>query len=404
MSNYKKYYLFTTLYAVGFMFCSVASIQSFLLKLGFTESQIYNYNFLIKMAQVAVMVVMTFISGTIKKVKLVTGLSYLSLLAIAVLFLIGAINPSIFSASYVTAVFIVSAICYGGVGVYTIICYCLPYYIIDMKDYGRVTSVGIIFSGGTSFALSFLHTYILSKFDFFRSSACFFLLAIVCFVLTTVVCLSLKEIVKDVERKKTTKEETIAVFKNKNTYILLLPNFCRGIAAGIVELIAVVAIAKNILQEESASYLNIVMQLCMFGGNFFYAMLCKKLSTTTMLLISTLVSCAFLPFVLAQNTMWFLILFCVMYFFRLIMDTAIPVAVTEIIPKEQIGAYTSIRMLVFTGAQAVGALIIAPLVDKIGYTGLFIFASVVQLICGLGYYFVALWEKRRASVGETAQA
>ena len=75
------------------------------------------------------------------------------------------------------------------------------------------------------------------------------------------------------------------------------------------------------------------------------------------------------------------------------MDTAIPVSITEIIPREQIGAYTSIRMLVFTGAQAVGALIITPIAGFIGYTGLLIFASVLQLICGLSYYFVAVKEK-----------
>ena len=65
------------------------------------------------------------------------------------------------------------------------------------------------------------------------------------------------------------------------------------------------------------------------------------------------------------------------------------IPVTEIIPKEQIGAYTSIRMLVFTGAQAVATLIITPIVGIVGYTGVLIFASVMLLICGFGYWGVS---------------
>ena len=79
------------------------------------------------------------------------------------------------------------------------------------------------------------------------------------------------------------------------------------------------------------------------------------------------------------------------------MDTALPVIVTEIIPKEQIGAYTSIRMLVFTGAQAVAALLITPIVDLIGYGGLLIFAAVMQVVCGVVYYIVA---RARRSLAE----
>jgi hypothetical protein len=70
--------------------------------------------------------------------------------------------------------------------------------------------------------------------------------------------------------------------------------------------------------------------------------------------------------------------------------------VTEIIPREQIGAYTSIRMLVFTGAQAVAALLITPIVNIIGYVGLLIVASVMQIVCGVVYYAVA--RKRKAAI------
>ena len=93
-----------------------------------------------------------------------------------------------------------------------------------------------------------------------------------------------------------------------------------------------------------------------------------------------------------------LAVFFIAYFFRMILDTAFPVVVTEIIPREQIGAYTSIRMLVFTGAQAVAALLITPIVELVGYVGLLIFASAMQFICAIVYFVVARKRRKEAAL------
>ena len=84
-----------------------------------------------------------------------------------------------------------------------------------------------------------------------------------------------------------------------------------------------------------------------------------------------------------------MIFFLLAYFFRIIIDTAIPVLITKIIPREQIGSYTSIRMLVFVAGQGVAPLLITPVSAAVGNTGLLVFASVMQLICGVVYWWVA---------------
>jgi len=211
--------------------------------------------------------------------------------------------------------------------------------------------------------------------------------------LTAALCISMKEKEQPDDMNQSSNKDFIAVFKNKDTYILLLPNFFRGIATGIVSVITIIALSNHILNEKTSSYINIVMQLAMFIGNFFYAFTCKKFSSTRLLLISTIGVCIFLPLCIGFNIVGFLVLFFVAYFFRMIIDTAIPVVITEIIPQEQIGAYTSIRMLIFMAAQAVAPLLIMPIVNLVGYVGLLIFASVMQLICGLVYYIVAKHRK-----------
>ena len=389
MSNIKKYYIFTTLYNVGFTFCTGAIMQTFLIQAGFFAEQVYILNSVMQFMQVAIMLILTFLSGKIKHVKLVTSISHLSLSLLTAVFLMGAINPELIKQGYVIAVFIVSGISYVGVGLYTILSYCLPYYTIDMKDYGKMTGISTAIAGGASFLVSLIYSVLLSKFPYMKTTAVFFVVAIVCFILSSVICASMREKTVEMNKETEMKSDVVAVFKNKNTYILLIPNFVRGLSVGIFSVITTIAISTNILNETISTYVSAILQVATFAGNIFFAFSYKKLSTKNVLLLATVGMCVSFPLCLEFGTVGFFCLFAVASFFRFVTDTAIPVIITEIIPKEQIGPYTSIRMLIFTGAQAVATLIITPLKNAIGYTGVLIFATVMLFICCITYYAVA---------------
>ena len=112
MSNETKAHISASLYNVGFMFCTGAIVQTFLLQIGFSAQQVYFYNSIAQMAQVLMMIMMIFISPSIKKVKLVTGLSYMSLLALAVVLLITAVVPSISGNTLMLIIFGVTFFCF----------------------------------------------------------------------------------------------------------------------------------------------------------------------------------------------------------------------------------------------------------------------------------------------------
>ena len=401
MSNVKKYCIYTTIYNVGFTFCTGAIMQTFLIQVGFSAEQVYLLNSVMQVMQVAMMLVLTFLSGKIKRVKTVTSISNLSLSLLTVVFLMGAINPELIKRGYVIVVFIVSGISYVGVGLYTILSYCLPYYIIDMKDYGKMTGISTAIAGGASFLMSLVYSLLLSKFSYMKTTAAFFVIAIVCFITTSIVCASMR--VKSVEMNKEDREKTdvVAVFKNKNTYVLLIPNFVRGLSIGIFSVIATIAISNSILNETTSSYVNVILQIATFAANVFFAFAYKKFSTKNLLLLATLGVCVSFPFSLELGVIGFFCCFTIASFFRFVMDTAIPVIITEIIPEEQIGPYTSIRMLIFTGAQAVATLLITPLETAIGYTGVLIFATVMLFICGITYYAVAKSVKQKGQDNRT---
>lgn len=389
MSNIKKYCIFTTIYNVGFTFCTGAIMQTFLIQAGFSAEQVYLLNSLMQIMQVAMMLVLTFLSGKIKRVKTVTSISHLSLCILTVVLLMGAINPEAIKRGYVIAVFITAGISYVGVGLYTILSYCLPYYTIDMKDYGKMTGVSAAIAGGASFLMSLAYSLLLSKFSYMKITSTFFIISILCFILSSIVCASMREKIVETNEEEREKNDVTAVFKNKNTYILLIPNFTRGLSIGIFNVIATIAISTSILNETTSSYVNVILQIATFAGNMFFAFAYKKLSTKNLLLFATIGVCVSFPLSLELGVAGFFCCFTVASFFRFVIDTAIPVVVTEIIPKEQIGPYTSIRMLVFTGAQAVATLIITPLNAAVGYTGVLIFATVMLFICGVMYYAVA---------------
>ena len=148
-------------------------------------------------------------------------------------------------------------------------------------------------------------------------------------------------------------------------------------------------ISMSILDETTSSYVSVILQIATFAGNLFFAFAYKKLSTKNLLLLATVGVCVSFPFSLELGVIGFFCCFTVASSFRFVTDTAFPVIITEIIPKEQIGPYTSIRMLIFTGAQAVATLLITPLESVIGYTGVLIFATIMLFACGITYYAVA---------------
>ena len=389
MSNIKKYCIYTTIYNVGFTFCTGAVMQTFLIQAGFLAEQVYVLNSLMQIMQVIMMLILTFLSGKIKRVKTVTSISCLSLCVLTAVFLMGAINPELIKHGYVIAVFIVAGVSYVGVGLYTILSYCLPYYIIDMNDYGKMVGISTAIAGGVSFLVSLVYSILLSKFSYMKTTASFFVIAIVCFIVTSIVCASMQVKSSEAKQEDRVKSDVVAVFKNKHTYVLLIPNFVRGLSVGIFNVIATIAISASILNETTSSYVNVILQIATFAANLLFAVAYRKLSTKNVLLLATLGVCVSFPFSLEFGVIGFFLCFTVASFFRFVTDTAIPVIITEIIPKEQIGPYTSIRMLIFTGAQAVATLLITPLYTKVGYTGVLIFATVMLFICGITYYAVA---------------
>ena len=91
--------------------------------------------------------------------------------------------------------------------------------------------------------------------------------------------------------------------------MLILPNFARGLASGIMGVIAVLAISANILNEKTSSIVNVVMQIAMFLGNLLYIFTCKKCSSKVWVFISTIRICVMFPLCVLGGKVWFFVTF-----------------------------------------------------------------------------------------------
>ena len=200
------------------LFCIGTIIQAFLLKIGFTEEQLYLYNSITYGVQVAVMFVMTFISDKIKNVKAVMALTASSFVLLFIVLILGLIFKEI-GTWYVVLLFSVAIICYIGYGMNSVLSYVFPYKVLDMKEYGKITGIVGGLGGGATVAVSILHSLIISRFDYNVTSIIFFAIATCCLVFCSVKYSSMQEFSGTTETPK--KKDFAKILKNKTSEVKL---------------------------------------------------------------------------------------------------------------------------------------------------------------------------------------
>lgn len=389
--NKVKFCIATILNSTAMMFVSGSILQAFMLAYGMTDGQVYTFNSITQWAQVAAMLLMLFFADKIKKTIKVTAIFGLALALLSAVFLIAVADKNGSMRAWFTVFCMTAAVSYFVLGMYNVVCYRIPYHIYDIKDYGVMTGISATVAGAGTFALSFLYTFIVRKVPYFTAVTIFFSFAFLCLILTFAFNFSLKDVSAQFPSQLPRKNASgfREVLKNKDTWFLLLPNFTRGLAQGVFSVLTVIGLSMGILNTKTSTYVNVVIQVSVLLSNFSFIFLCKKQKSFTITIVFTVLLCIVFPLSVVRGQLLdYLIGYFFISFFITIIGTAIPLTVTEVVPPEQIGAFTSIRMMVFTAGNAVSSLLIVPIVRMVGYVGLLVFASIMQLICGLAYFWV----------------
>lgn len=394
-SNKIKHYLHTAFWGIALAFVSGTYLTTFLSELGFSVNQIGTYNTVLQVVQLTMMVFNIFFADTIRNVK-----KCCALLSLAPLLTCVTLFPLCFleTFSLQPILYLIITVCVFQnlfLGFYNIICYRIPYLIIDMKDYTEVSSKAGVVSGICGISFSSLITFLASVFPFRWIMACGLVISAIFSVASCWLYHSMVIVSKEIENAPAKKPNLADLISPVFLYFYA-PNLLRGLGAAFTITAVTLVCIKDITSSPAVlSALGIVGAASSILGNFLCTVIRRKLNNMQLYFFG----CIFMlfltpPMMIGKN----IIIFSVFYFLANIafnvLSVGAAVYATEVVEYSRIGMYTSIRMICMTAGQAIGAALLAAFIDKIPSVLIFLVGGVCYLISGTMYYF---WAKYHPS-------
>ena len=362
-------------------------MQTFFAECGLSENTIFIINSLLNILQVLTLLIASPMIDKSKNVIRLTGLIHTLSIPLVMFLLYSCYRQGIFGTSSYTimgACFFISQV---GVGLYICISYKIPYHVIDMKKYGKISSLSGALSFVATFLLSSLLTYIQSGVGYFTAIAVMFMISFLSIIVFTTSTLSLKEINHFENDDNEKKDRKINIFKYRPFYTMIIPNLFRGICGGGIGAVVTIGYYCNILDAKSAGILVIITSLMSFAGYIIYPFLEKIMNEGRIILIFSVINMLTMPFMfIFHSPAPLLVLYAVAFLTSIVIGTAVPVGVAKVVDYEVMGQYSGYRMLIhLTGAASFGFMSMF-LLKTIGATGAMFFVALLQLISGILYF------------------
>ncbi len=395
MSNYIKYYLRSAFYNVAILFTSVSVIQIFLAHLGVDSIPLGIFTSLLSVVNVLTNIVFSPFADRFHPVK-----GYMALLCLPMGVCLFLLIPMCFAAelSVNTVFFLTAGICLLQmffIALYGVFAFKLPYSIIDIRDFGRFSSIdGIIIGIATTLA-SFVLTEFLGRYDYFTVMAVGFGIGGGCMLVAALLNAALdtsrdktqtvvQQSVRQTDAKQGMLDNLGKILHMASFRKLILPNFLRGVHMGMLSVVAVIAIACG-NSTETASRVVTVTFLGSILGSVVYMVASRHMESRRLCLLGSIITCAgvLLPF--CKDTL-FLAVYFVTIMGKYMIDYAVPSQVYAMIPADIACLYQTWRMVITTSGNVLAAAVSGVFIEHISVTGFLVIATVCQGISGVCYY------------------
>ena len=385
MSNLIKFYLATIFWTTVNMFTSGTVVQTFMMENGFSE-QLTNTIF--SCGQIITLTVMLLTSPVIDKIHNVIKANMSTYLL------------------YIPFILVLCAICfYGSIPLFLVVLLCLtvagysvgsglhcslsykvPYAIMDIRNYGRVTSVSGILTGIMGLLLSLLLTWMQNTLGYRTAMTTIYLICLPLIIVVVLVSASMKALPNaPMPIKKEAKSFNYLRFKPFTS--LIAANFLRGFGTGILNVVVTIGYYCGCIDSNSATILVIISNLTTFLGCGLYSITTGKLSDKRIILISALFISLSVPFMLVgNNTLVFLITYAIATTFWTVINYAIPVAVVQIADYSIMGQYSAGRMLLHIAGSSLAGVAAIPMIKFLGPLPTMLLTAGTFLFCGISYY------------------
>lgn len=388
MSNEVKYYTQNVLYNFLYIFLASTVLQTFLLECGFAENTVNVYFSVMQIVQLSVMLIFSKKLDRVKNIIGVTAITYLP----AIPFIIYLISMNKLGQDQKTMalliVYVLSFVFNVGHSFYTILCYKLPYHIMDMKNYGKISARTGLIIGIVSVMFSYALTFFVDKYQghYFTIMKFVYGFALLIIPLFFVVTRSMKKTGEFADESPKS-DVKINIFTYKPFYVLFLPNLMRGFCMGITNLIVTIGYHEKVLDATSASMVLIILNVFTAVSCLLYSTIAKRLKEYRMIpLFSAGIALFLVLMFVVKGTTAFLVMYAGMYFCLNIVNYAIPVAVTQIVDYKVMGQYTSWRMLLNAGGIVIAGFVCTPMLEAVGAIAGMAITGGAMFIAGLVYY------------------
>ncbi len=387
MSNETKYYLRGAFACVSNLFISGGILQTFFADIGFTSRQIGAYTSMISIVQVIVMILSIFFADTAKNVKRTMALFTLSPVLFCFVMLAASLIPSPDPDRVFLAAMVICFFQNIFLGFNNVLHFRLIYIVTESENFSRLENKNAVFSGILSIGISALVPFLSTMFPFRSIMTVGFIVSIVFLVVTSLLLHSMKPRSEFTDSSPRSGFSFSMLLDHKFRYFYL-PNFLRGCASGLMGIIAVICIREISDDVSVVSSLPTILSVASIACSCIYQPLRKKFGTAVIYLLSSVIMCLLLPMMLLWKAP---LIFCLLYFIVCIGYSAINIAgalyATEYVPYQDIGSYTSVRLIVMTSGQALASYGVTILLDHLPAVAIVILCGAAQLISGAMYFY-----------------
>ncbi len=355
MNNPAKLYIRDSLFETAQIFTAGAALtQTYMAAVGLPDSKIGTAVSAMGIVNIGASVLFSKLSDNSKNIK--TSLSaLLSIVSLTYLFF------TVFSfrldLTLTAAFFIFIAVGFAqsaSVAVRNLFEYKLPYLIFDMEQYARTLTLDGVIAGGAGVLFSIVLNIFISKFEYFAVMRAGFIFA---FLLTVIAAGTNQRFAAKspdaLSPHRTAHAVKISlIVKRRDFAVFAVPNFLRGIAGGVVNMAALIALSGQFLDSKGTAYIVTATTLGNITGSLIYTVLSKRgFEDKTMCLLGSclMASMVFMPHFGAAG-------YIVMFFFAnlgiRIVSYSYPLMIYKLIPYEIIGTYNTLRMILTTAGTA----------------------------------------------------
>lgn len=381
--NSIRFILMSAFLGLAHIFAMGQVMQGYLNHIGFSAGKISAYVSFSNIAQVISMVLLFFFADKIKNMKraaqicfyvmalffvLLIGMQFLSI-GKNVMFIFLLISACIYCASY---------------AIEAILSYRIPYTIIDMKNYGKLSSLTSIVGQVLGISVSLIFSVLVATCNYDAVILSCFIAGIL-FLLLGAFTANRFEMKNVFETREKPKHKD--VFREKSLLHLAPMHYVRGIINGCFAMATVIFISNVSGNEKLTAPLVVIHAVGTVLSSVLYLVLIKKIRSTIYTIIGgATVGAALIIMSVTSNALVFYTVYFLgaigMYF----VDNSIPIFVAEFVSGRIIGGYTTIRMLITNFGMATGNMLVGIFSENDVLSGGLTTVGIVAAVVGILFY------------------